>query len=340
MYNYDPKYALFIFIGISILLYLVFRPLKGWFWIIKSNYRVNEKTVSEDILKYLYHNENSNNTIFTNDLLIALDFADSITLRVIDNMIASELVFFENDSLKLTNIGRNYAIKIVRLHRLLESDLAANTGYDRDEWHSIAEKKEHELNDEAADKLADKLGNPIFDPHGDPIPTVCGRVAEIEGSLLSVLPINTIGKIIHIDDKPEIVFKQILAENIHIGSEIRVVENNSTRIVFYSEGEEFKIAPIIASSITVVVHEDEKKVSENVKRLSSLKKGEFAKVIGLSKESRGNSRRRLLDLGFVKGSRVTIDLLNPLGDPTAYSIKGTSIALRKDQAIKILIEKE
>ena len=57
-------------------------------------------------------------------------------------------------------------------------------------------------------------------------------------------------------------------------------------------------------------------------------------------ESRGESRRRLLDLGFVKGSDISIDLMNPLGEPNAYLIKGTSIALRKDQAAKILIKKE
>ncbi|HMQ44564.1 MAG TPA: FeoA family protein [Mariniflexile sp.] len=75
-------------------------------------------------------------------------------------------------------------------------------------------------------------------------------------------------------------------------------------------------------------------------RLSSLKEDETAKIIGISRESRGESRRRLLDLGFVKGATIKIDLMNPLGEPNAYLIKGTSIALRHDQAAKILIKKE
>jgi len=37
---------------------------------------------------------------------------------------------------------------------------------------------------------------------------------------------------------------------------------------------------------------------------------------------------------------VKIDLLNPLGDPKAFLIKGTSIALRQNQASKILIQKD
>jgi DtxR family Mn-dependent transcriptional regulator len=73
--------------------------------------------------------------------------------------------------------------------------------------------------------------------------------------------------------------------------------------------------------------------------LSSLKLNETALIVGLSKECRGENRRRLLDLGFVKGAKVSIDLLNPLGEPKAYLIKGTVIALRENQSSKILIKK-
>jgi DtxR family Mn-dependent transcriptional regulator len=47
-----------------------------------------------------------------------------------------------------------------------------------------------------------------------------------------------------------------------------------------------------------------------------------------------------LDLGFVKGTEISVDLMNPLGEPNAYLVKGTSIALRKNQAAKILIKKD
>ena len=41
----------------------------------------------------------------------------------------------------------------------------------------------------------------------------------------------------------------------------------------------------------------------------------------------------------MKGSKIKNDLLNPLGEPHANLVKGTSIALRKNQASKILIKK-
>ena len=79
---------------------------------------------------------------------------------------------------------------------------------------------------------------------------------------------------------------------------------------------------------------------ENIARLSMLEEDESAKIIGIAKDMRGDSRRRLLDLGFVKGADVSIDLINPLKDPKAFLIKGTSIALRENQASKILIKRE
>ena len=48
-------------------------------------------------------------------------------------------------------------------------------------------------------------------------------------------------------------------------------------------------------------------------------------------------RRRLFDFGFTIGSRVTPLFKSPLGDPTAYEIMGSIVALRNDIASKISI---
>lgn len=340
MNSYNPIYALLLFFAISFLGYLLFRPRNGWFWLIKNNLKSNEKTVIEDILKQLYHGENSGNEVNVNSLTSALKFNNSIIVDVIKKMSINELIQFEGDVLKLTNSGRDYALRIVRVHRLWEKYLAEKTGYAKTEWHDMAELKEHELSPEETNVLATQLGNPIYDPHGDPIPTKSGKVAEVNGEFLSSLAVNAVGKIVHIEDEPDVIYKQILAENIHIGSQIRVVENNNQRIVFYAEGEEFILAPIVAANITVAVLENDKIVEENMVRLSSLKENETARILGISKESRGDNRRRLLDLGFVKGTKISIDLISPMKNPIAYLVKGTSIALRKDQASKILIKKD
>lgn len=46
----------------------------------------------------------------------------------------------------------------------------------------------------------------------------------------------------------------------------------------------------------------------------------------------GNLRRRLLDLGFVQGSRVTALRNSPFGDPRAYALRGAVYALRSAEA--------
>ena len=340
MNTYNPTHALILFFITAGILYVLFRPTKGWFWIIKNNFKSNEKVVIEDILKQLYHFENSGNKIDTKTLVQVLKFNNNQIIEVLKKMTINDLIYFDSDVLKLTDAGRDYALRIVRIHRLWERYLADKTGFSKEEWHDRAEMMEHKLNHDQTNTLAARLGNPKFDPHGDPIPTKTGKMAKVKGVELPLLPVSSIGRITHIEDEPEIIYKQILAENIHIGSLITVVENNSTRIVFQSEGEVFKLAPIVAANLTVAPIEKEVVIEDNIARLSSLKEDEMAKIIGISRESRGESRRRLLDLGFVKGADIKIDLMNPLGEPHAYLIKGTSIALRKDQAAKILIKKD
>lgn len=338
--NYNPTTALLLFFGISLLLFLIFRPKKGLFYLLRRLYRQEDKTIIEDILKFLYHNQESNNSITTNDLTNVLVFSNSLIIDSLKKMLANDLIFLEKDFYKLTPKGNEYAVQIIRAHRLWEKYLSEKTGFEKTEWHERAERKEHELSAKEINKLSNLLGNPQFDPHGDPIPTSKGKIALKTGVPLSSLSENTIGRIIHIEDEPDIIYKQILAENIHLYSTIRVIENNSARVVFHSEGEQFILAPIVAGNITVSVLEKEEQSEENVARLSSLKLGEKAEIVGLSRECRGENRRRLLDLGFVKGAKIEIDLLNPLDDPTAYLIKGTVIALRKTQASKILIIKQ
>lgn len=46
----------------------------------------------------------------------------------------------------------------------------------------------------------------------------------------------------------------------------------------------------------------------------------------------GNIRRRLLDLGFVEGASITPVLISPSKNPRAFSIRGTLIAIRKEDA--------
>ncbi|HEX9749965.1 MAG TPA: FeoA family protein [candidate division Zixibacteria bacterium] len=70
--------------------------------------------------------------------------------------------------------------------------------------------------------------------------------------------------------------------------------------------------------------------------LLDLSLGESSSVLKLDAE--GADRRRLMDLGFIPGSRVEALRRSPLGDPVAYRIRGAVIALRRADAGRIHID--
>ncbi len=70
--------------------------------------------------------------------------------------------------------------------------------------------------------------------------------------------------------------------------------------------------------------------------LSSLPLGKKARVKALT--SNGVSRRRMLDLGLISDTEVEALQKSPSGDPVAYQIRGAVIALRREEASRILVE--
>ena len=72
--------------------------------------------------------------------------------------------------------------------------------------------------------------------------------------------------------------------------------------------------------------------------LAILKKGQVAIITGLSADCSREVRQRLLDLGFVRGSEISVQNISPLRDPIAYNIHDTLISLRNEDAAHVLIQ--
>lgn len=64
--------------------------------------------------------------------------------------------------------------------------------------------------------------------------------------------------------------------------------------------------------------------------LSEAAKGSVLEISGMNVQ--GVMRRRLLDLGFVPGNTVEVLRSSPLGDPTAFRVSNTTIALRREES--------
>lgn len=73
----------------------------------------------------------------------------------------------------------------------------------------------------------------------------------------------------------------------------------------------------------------------SAKKLSELKLNESAVVKSL--ETAGALRRRFMDMGIIPGARIKALFRSLCGDPTAYLIQGTVIAIRNSDAAGIII---
>ena len=77
---------------------------------------------------------------------------------------------------------------------------------------------------------------------------------------------------------------------------------------------------------------------KNVKiiSLAEVPVGKKCEVCSLT--SAGSERRRMLDIGLVQGTTVEALQKSPSGNPVAYFIRGAVIALRDEDANKILVQ--
>lgn len=71
----------------------------------------------------------------------------------------------------------------------------------------------------------------------------------------------------------------------------------------------------------------------DVYRLDSMRPGERGRIVGM--DVAGDVGQRLRDMGFVDGAGIECVYASPFGDPVAYFVKGTLIAVRNEDARKI-----
>jgi DtxR family Mn-dependent transcriptional regulator len=340
---YDPFLALLAAAVIAILVLVLFWPRQGIVPRWRRERRMTKRVLSEDALKHIYKREMAERQPSMESIAGALHISLNETAALFAEMEADELVKVEQGNIRLTSKGRETALHTIRAHRLWERYLAEETGYGEEAWHEQAEMWEHALTPDAADDLSAQLGHPRYDPHGDPIPTSSGTLVSHGGQPLTKVSGDSTARIVHLEDEPEVVYAQLVAEGLHLGQIVHIIESSPERVRFWTNGNEHVLAPIVAANISVITLtrqetlESEDEVGQC--RLSTLALGETAEVVAISHASRGADRRRLLDLGVVPGTMIKAETRSPSGDPTAYIIRGALIALRENQAKMIKVKK-
>lgn len=298
-----------------------------------------QRVLREDALKHLYKHTKGDSWPTLESIAGALQITTNEVTQVLLELETTGLVERIQDRYQLTWEGEQYALHIIRAHRLWERYLADHTGFSEMEWHRQAERMEHQMTVEDVASLSTRLGHPTHDPHGDPIPTSSGELFPLPGQSLTVASSFQTLRIVHIEDEPEVLYAQILAEGLHPGDVLQVVSNTPQAICLETQGREIHLAPIVAGNIQVEVVEKEDLQDHTVhQRLSSLQLGESAVIQQLSPALRGLERRRLLDLGFLPGTSIEVELQSPSYDPVGYRVRGTLVGLRREQAEHIWIQ--
>lgn len=132
------------------------------------------------------------------------------------------LIYRKYQGVKLTETGREVAMRIVRKHRLWEVFLVEKLGFGWEEVHDVAEQLEHIQSSKLTDHLEAFLGYPEFDPHGDPIPDKNGRLPRRSELLLSECKVGDPLLVRGVKDSSREFLEYLEKLNIGLGTKVEV----------------------------------------------------------------------------------------------------------------------
>jgi DtxR family Mn-dependent transcriptional regulator len=328
----------FWFLLVMVLLVGIFLPRVGLLAIYKTYRATQEREQVEDALKHLLDREQHGRQASPESLAGALNLQRGQVINLIEDMETQGLLESRGVNLSLTTQGERWAIHVVRAHRLWERYLTDEARMPLGKIHGESERREHSLTEAQLNDLDAALGHPTRDPHGDPIPTREGTLLKAEGMPLTAWQADSPIRIVHLEDEPALAFEQILAAGLRLGQTIRILDRNPQRYLLTDGETEYRLAPAVAANVSVAALPQSEVAKANAIPLAELVYDQKAEIVLLDEAVQGFTRRRFLDLGLTPGTVIFPELKNFFGDPRAYRVRGTLIALRKDQAAQIWVK--
>jgi len=321
-----------------ILLAATFLPRVGLLAIYKTYRAARERELVEDALKHLLDREQHGRQASPESLAGTLNLQRGRVTRLIEDMETQGLLESRGSDVHLTTQGERWALHVVRAHRLWERYLTDEARMPLGKIHGESERREHSLTESQLNDLDAALGHPTRDPHGDPIPTRDGTLLKVEGMPLTAWQAEGPVRIVHLEDEPALAFEQILAAGLRLGQTIRILDRNPQRYLLTDGETEYRLAPAVAANVSVAALPESETAKANAMPLAELTYDQKAEIVLLDDAVQGFTRRRFLDLGLTPGTIIFPELQNFFGDPRAYRVRGTLIALRKDQAAQIWVK--
>jgi DtxR family Mn-dependent transcriptional regulator len=209
----------------------------------------------ENYLKELFLlDSNGEKEVATGDLANSLDVTPGSATSMIKSLAQSGLVEHRpHYGVKLTEQGRNQAVRVVRRHRIVELFLVKILGMDWSEVHKEAEQLEHVVSDAVIAKMDDLLGHPTHDPHGDPIPSQDGELPVRSLQLLSFCKQGDRVSIARIGNQDTSFLKFADDNGLLLGQTIEITNRNETAdsITIHTQGKELVLGLAAARRIEV-----------------------------------------------------------------------------------------
>jgi DtxR family Mn-dependent transcriptional regulator len=330
--------GLLILVGAGFVLYLW--PGRRLRIFLARRQEFRRRAALEDVLKHVLTRQHEGREASPESVAGHLGVSQRKVVQLIMRIEAAGLVRSQAGRLQVTDEGEKWALQVVRAHRLWETYLADEARMPMTELHEPAEREEHRLTaTQRVDELDAYLGHPRSDPHGDPIPTASGAITPLGAQPLTNWPLRTPAEIAHVEDEPQEIFQTISEQGLRPGAVVEVSRRTQDELTISDGQREYRLPPLVAGNIQVLPVSEEHAQRKALARLSEFHAGEEGELVRLDPDLRGFSRRRLLDLGLTPGARVSAQLANAFGDPVAFRVRGTTIALRKEQASKIWVKK-
>ncbi|MBX3000415.1 MAG: metal-dependent transcriptional regulator [Caldilineaceae bacterium] len=210
----------------------------------------------EDYLKAIYVLEMNGEKVNNSALANHMGFAPASATNMVKKLAQLNLVEYEPyQGVRLTRLGRQVALEVLRHHRLLELFLHETLAMSWDKVHEEAEKLEHVMSEALEDAIATVLGHPTVDPHGDPIPSKDGQVARQPGVPLSAVGIHQDYILVRVLHQDQERLHYLGSLGLYPGTRISVLERTPFHgpLLVEIEGEKHALAFDMAETLLVTL---------------------------------------------------------------------------------------
>jgi DtxR family transcriptional regulator, Mn-dependent transcriptional regulator len=178
----------------------------------------------ENYLKVLFKLVLNKSEAGTNELALELGVKPASIHDMLKKLKEKNLVSYEKyGKITLTERGNQYAVQIVRNHRLWETFLFDKLEFSWDEVHDAAEQLEHVNSSKLIDRLDKFLGYPKFDPHGDPIPNANGVIEVEKRFFLSEIEVGKTCQMVGVKDNANSFLQYVARLGLGISSKITIL---------------------------------------------------------------------------------------------------------------------